>query len=636
MMHDALSWGMRTYDEISAEIGTAIDLSDSSALFSLADEMSGVGTDQAITTAIRTRARAYRLIGAYPEALEQFHRVIALYECAGDLVGMASANIGVGIVYYLLGQYADALVHYNRALELNKQLGNLVGEAATLGNIGSLYQTLGSYPEALECAHKALAIHDALNDRSGQAIDTSNIGILYSAIGSHKEALEYYNRSLTLHEELAERDGVAKVTHNIGIVYADTGEYAKAIAHFQQALTINREMNYPAGIAHVTGNYVDVLMQSGDFDAAARLHDEHSKMLLTVPSVKTGHFINQAQIFEHHNDLQGASDSLHEALRIAGDAGIRSKAADIHKRLRDLALKRSDLASYVEHNNEYTRITEEINGKDTAARLATQEAEKKMAKERSEHEKHLAVLHSTLPKHIADRVSRGEQVTDHYDNAAVLFLDVVGFTTHSSALGASAVVDLLQNIFTAFDVICAEHDVTKIKTIGDSYMAVAFPRSSPSARNDTSFHRSSSKDPVIPSETRNEVRAANAAFSMMATSFAWPSGDPVQFRIGLHCGPVVAGVLGTERMQYDVWGDTVNVASRMESTGEPGRIHVSEAFATFLGLRPRNDSSPLDSNNDGAVIPNEVRNEEHGTWHLAPRGEIEIKGKGTMTTYWLS
>ncbi len=109
-------------------------------------------------------------------------------------------------------------------------------------------------------------------------------------------------------------------------------------------------------------------------------------------------------------------------------------------------------------------------------------------------------------------------------------------------------------------------------------------------------------------------------------------------------GAVTAGVLGKERLQYDVWGDTVNVASRMESTGEPGKIHVSEQFASLLTPIPhfvRNDnSSPLESDG-GPVIPSrspehsEGGSEEPGTWHLAHRGETEIKGKGLMSTYWL-
>jgi class 3 adenylate cyclase len=126
---------------------------------------------------------------------------------------------------------------------------------------------------------------------------------------------------------------------------------------------------------------------------------------------------------------------------------------------------------------------------------------------------------------------------------------------------------------------------------------------------------------------------------------ALPEG--LQVRIGLHCGPVTAGVIGTERLQYDVWGDTVNVASRMESTGEPGKIHVSSSFALALNsemAKERNgerDVIPSDSEEgERDVIPSHT--EEPGTWHLAPgtwhlelRGKTELKGKGVMTTYWL-
>lgn len=112
----------------------------------------------------------------------------------------------------------------------------------------------------------------------------------------------------------------------------------------------------------------------------------------------------------------------------------------------------------------------------------------------------------------------------------------------------------------------------------------------------------------------------------------------------MHCGAVTAGVLGKERLQYDVWGDTVNVASRMESTGEPGKIHVSEQFASLLTPIPhfvRNDnSSPLESEG-GPVIPR-TKSEERGDssqfpvpWSLRERGALEVKGKGTMTTFWL-
>ena len=115
---------------------------------------------------------------------------------------------------------------------------------------------------------------------------------------------------------------------------------------------------------------------------------------------------------------------------------------------------------------------------------------------------------------------------------------------------------------------------------------------------------------------------------MIGSTFYWPTAtansnsDHIEFRIGLHSGPVVAGVIGTDRLQYDVWGDTVNTASRMESTGEAGKIQCSESFARALCLVPS-------ASDEGNQVP--------GTRHpaLRERGAVEVKGKGTMTTYWL-
>jgi class 3 adenylate cyclase len=180
-------------------------------------------------------------------------------------------------------------------------------------------------------------------------------------------------------------------------------------------------------------------------------------------------------------------------------------------------------------------------------------------------------------------------------------------------MSSQEVISLLDDVFTQCDAICAKHGVTKIKTIGDSYMAVSFG---------------------------SVANAALCALEMSCIKVNYKVSHSVShevlFRIGMHCGPVTAGVIGKERMQYDVWGDTVNVASRMESTGEPGKVHVSEALAI-----------ELKSNTEYTIqnpVPHEV---SHSVSHEVPlvtrhlsfatqlRGLVDIKGKGPMTTFWL-
>lgn len=229
-----------------------------------------------------------------------------------------------------------------------------------------------------------------------------------------------------------------------------------------------------------------------------------------------------------------------------------------------------------------------------------QAKEREIRAEREERERERAILYSTLPKSVADRMVKGEKVTgDHFEHAVILFTDIVGITSHSSNLYPQQVTEFLAQIYTEFDKLCEKYSVTKVKTIGDSYMCF--------------------KGDGEAEENANSV--ARVALSIINSNFKWPvpgggettAPDPVQFRIGIAMGPATAGVIGTDRFQYDVWSDTVNLASRMESTGEPGRIQVNETCAQALALR----------------IPSSV------LYTLVPRGTVDVKGIGTVQTWWL-
>ncbi|MCO6466564.1 MAG: adenylate/guanylate cyclase domain-containing protein, partial [Bradyrhizobiaceae bacterium] len=331
-------------------------------------------------------------------------------------------------------------------------------------------------------------------------------------------------------------------------------------------------------------------------------------------------------IEEHKGELQQAQESLTKALSIAEGASLRSDVASIHKSLRDLALKQNDFQRYVEHNTAYTQITEEINEKEVTQKIGMMEAERKIRAERQEREKERAVLYSTLPKHVADRVIRGENVTDHFDHAVVFFCDIVGFTSHSSEMDAPDVVRLLETLFRSFDELCAKHGITKVKTIGDAYLCFK--------GDEGGF--------------ANAQAVAAFATELQSMPRHWPNGEPLQLRVGLHIGTATAGVIGTERLQYDVWGDTVNVASRMESSSEPGRIHVSEAFADALSDTPANarpstraqapSQEEQGTTEDSAESPAQTAvqaTEVITAFTTTYRGEVDVKGKGMMKTYWL-
>ena len=175
------------------------------------------------------------------------------------------------------------------------------------------------------------------------------------------------------------------------------------------------------------------------------------------------------------------------------------------------------------------------------------------------------LLLNVLPQPIIDRLDAGEGlIADRHDDVVVVFSDFVGFTEISSRLPVADLVSSLNSMFSAFDSACRALGVEKIKTIGDAYLAAA----------------------GLPGSNVDHVHAAaDLALAMQAAVAV--AGEPWHVRIGLHRGPVVAGVIGTTKFVYDVWGDAVNVASRLETTAPPDRIQVSAAVASGLRRRVR-------------------------------------------------
>jgi len=198
------------------------------------------------------------------------------------------------------------------------------------------------------------------------------------------------------------------------------------------------------------------------------------------------------------------------------------------------------------------------------------------------------LLTNAIPPTIAARLKRGERrIAEAYTDTTVLFADIVGFTRWTSETEPMRAVSLLDQLFTIFDELTAAHGLEKIRTIGDSYMAVA---GAPDRRPD------------------HAVATLDLATAILRAASEWRSANDVslELRVGLATGPVVAGVIGQRRMLFDIWGDTVNTAARMEATGVPGRIQV--AASTWAVLRDRHRFEPR---------------------------ELEIKGLGLMTTYLL-
>ena len=208
---------------------------------------------------------------------------------------------------------------------------------------------------------------------------------------------------------------------------------------------------------------------------------------------------------------------------------------------------------------------------------------------RLEKEKSEALLLNILPTAIVSRLNLGETViADHIPDATILFADLVGFTGLSAQLSATRLVKLLNMLFSEFDRLSIDFGLEKIKTIGDAYMVAG----------------------GLTCEGSDHAEAvARMALSMVDASRSTSDllGLPLQLRIGIHTGPVVAGIIGTHRFIYDVWGDTVNTASRMETYGIANEINVTQALYDRLQDR----------------------------FIFEPRGTIEVAGKGMLQAFFL-
>jgi adenylate cyclase len=213
------------------------------------------------------------------------------------------------------------------------------------------------------------------------------------------------------------------------------------------------------------------------------------------------------------------------------------------------------------------------------SRLLTELEEERAKSER--------LLLNVLPQRIIDRLEAGEtMIADRHEAVTVLFSDIVGFTEISARLMPAVLVEEMNQLYSGFDSICELTGVEKIKTHGDAYLVIG----------------------GLDGETDHAAAVAEAAMQMVEQVEARAGlGADWQIRIGLHAGPAVAGVIGTTKFAYDVWGDTVNVAARLEAASEPNRIHVSGTLAAQLEDR----------------------------YHMTPRGSIELKGKGLLETCFL-
>ncbi len=582
----------------------------------------------------------------FSTALQYMSRALSMHEELGDMPRVASVIANIGNVYLSHADYPKALEYMSRSLVLREELGDKRGAAFDIGTIGAVHLNLADYSKALEYMSRALAIYEELGDKSGVAYGYGSIGNVHEAISDHPKALEYYSRALSMYEELGEKSGAATATGNIGVVYSHLSNYPKALEYISRGLAMHQELGQPWGVALATGNIGEVYRSQGDLSSALRYFEQALKLAqgigerrlcaswlkgigstytalkeydkareylhraLELRRTELGTNDGVAEILiefgrvalEEHNADEAAA-VLEEARTLAHELGEKAQGYQAHDGLaRAYELIGNFVLAY-QHYKLFHSLKEEVQSEEArkkAEHIEQQrlvaEMERRQVAERGAAEATTTLLHKVLPFQVAERLLNGERVADYFPMISILFVDIVGFTPIAARMPAKAVLAFLNYVFGEFDRVMKKHGVQKIKTMGDGYMAV-------------------SGAPVECSD--HAERLASAALELMADiqlpddiRKTLPKGSVFHLRMGLHTGSAFAGIVGDEGFVYDVYSDAVNLAARMESSGEPGKIHCSEDFAYHL------------QNRDESFVFQE-------------RGEIEVKGKGLMRTYFL-
>jgi class 3 adenylate cyclase/Tfp pilus assembly protein PilF len=466
------------------------------------------------------------------EALEYYQRALEIYKELDNKEGIAQSLINIGVICENWEDFAEALEYYQRSLEINKELDNKKGIARSLISIGNL----SCDAEALEYFQRSLEISKELDNKELIALSLNNIGSICENWEDFAEALEYYQRSLEIYKELDDKFDIAFSLKNIGNIYNQTNDQMLAKEYLERSIKIAEELESTPLLCWNYESLSETYSGLDMYKKALEYYKLYSAIKDSISSEEqrrefTNFKIQAAvEIKEKENEILIKNNTIQELQ-------IKKRNMIILFTIIGFILV---LILVIIVYNRY---------------LLKKKANEIISEEKAKSDK---LLLNILPVRIVnDLKETGVTEPEVFENVTVYFSDIVGFTKLSSHLEPKFLIDELNDIFTAFDNIIGKNQCERIKTIGDAYLAVC----------------------GLP--VANELNAINIINSAIETidylkkrniksEIEW------KIRIGIHSGKVIGGVVGIKKYIYDVFGDTINTAARMETNSEPMQINVSE------------------------------------------------------------
>src|SRR3989338_6443390 len=421
-----------------------------------------------------------------------------------------------------------------------------------LGDISFNYRTIDG-EKGILYAEKCLELAKKIDYPKGIAKAYNSMGTCYKAVSNYPMALKNYHLALSTFESQGMDNESATVLMNIGTVYRPLENYRKAILYYDKA---KRMKNNPAEARKLLNLSIETLRESErlliELDDIDYLKDVYSALSNTQETA--GDYASALKSFKSYTKLK---DSIFSGEMEKSIAELETQR-EIEVREREIEIQELKKRTEFLYFAGGIALLLLIIGFTVANNLRQKKLNRLLSVEKQKSE---SLLHNILPEEVATELkAKGAADAKLFDEVTVLFTDFKGFTTIAETLTPKELVAEIDECFSAFDQIMEKHNVEKIKTIGDAYMAAGGL-------------------PVA--NTTNAVDVVNAALEIqqfmdqLSLTKKALGKEAFQIRIGVHTGPVVAGIVGVKKFAYDIWGDTVNTASRMESSGEPGRVNIS-------------------------------------------------------------
>ncbi len=550
--------------------------------------------------------RIYWRLNKFDEALKNHFASLTIAEKLNDKKKILESLTFIGQDYADHSNYPEALKYFTKALAIAREKGDLFETANTYNFIAWVNEQQGNYPEATKNTFAALKISQQLGNEYQTAILMSNIANDYRALGNDSMALLYLDSSIAPKKKVNDLINLSESYIGIGSIHQQHKNYSEALKYFELSLKTGKEIN---DIQVITKSYSHI---AGLFVARGNDAEALKNYLLAVESLKS--LLDYRTAAELYIDIGACYTRLkqyEQAKKYFDDAfalskKIQSESVD-NRYYESVELLDSATGNwknaYVNYKNSVRLGNKLYNDENTKKIMQTTmqyEFDKKEAAAKAEQEKKdilqrtirnsiaatlagalvfLIVVYrqrnkiskarrrsdelllNILPGEVAEELKeKGSADAKHFDEVTVMFTDFKGFTQISEKLSPAELVAEIDYCFKAFDNIITQRTIEKIKTIGDAYMCAGGL-------------------PVA--NTTNAIDVVNAAmeiqqFMKQHLQQRKNEGKEVfEIRIGIHTGPVVAGIVGVKKFAYDIWGDTVNIASRMESSGEAGKINIS-------------------------------------------------------------